>query len=179
MPSLTPYIGLSNIRLTAMLNKDNNKTLREGIDFTYGDVVAIIGRGGRNAMVRLTPVSGSGYPNAQDIQYWRLSIDVMGRLPVGSTDLVPVPKLPFRIHGILPVINTALGLNLRPAEVEDSLYTEEASSYALKIVEGSLAWFPSTYNFPAVNTGTDTPLSSIILTTVLSGLMYVEPTVMT
>lgn len=174
MPSLTPYIGLSNVRLTAMLNKDNNKTLREGVDFTYGDVVAIIGRGGRNATVRLTPVSGSGYPNAQDIQYWRLGIDALGRLPAGSTDPVPVPKPPFRIHGILPVINTALGLNLTPAEVEDSLYTEEAPSYALKVVEGSLAWYPSTYSFPALNTGTDTPLSSIILNPVLSGLVYVE-----
>jgi hypothetical protein len=179
MPSLTPYIGLSNERLTAMLNKDNNKTLREGIDFTYGDVVAIIGRGGRNAMVRLTPVPGSGYPSAQDVQYWRLGIDALARLPAGSIDHVPVPKLPFRIHGILPVINTALGLNLRPAEVEDSLYSEEASSYTLKIVEGSLAWLPSTYSFPAINTGTDTPLSSIILTRVLSGLVYVESAAMT
>lgn len=174
MPSLTPYIGLSNLRLTAMLNKDNNKTLSEGVDFTYGDVVAIIGRGGRNALVTLTPVLGSGYPSAQDIQYWRLGIDAIGRLPAGSTDPVPVPRLPFNIHGILPVINTALGLNLRPAEVEDTIYTEEAPSYALKIVEGSLTWFPSTYTFPATNTGEDTPLSSIILTTVLSGLVYVE-----
>lgn len=177
MPSLTPYIGLSNVRLTAMLNKDNNKTLREGIHFTYGDVVAIIGRGGRNATVKLTPVPGSGYSSAQDIQYWRLGIDAIGRLPAGSTDPVPVPKLPFSIHRILPVINTALGLNLTPTEVEDSLYTEQASSYALKIVEGSLTWFPSTYSFPAINTGVDTPLSSIILTTTLSGLVYAKPAV--
>jgi hypothetical protein len=174
MPSLTPYIGLSNLRLTAMVNKDNNKTLTEGVDFTYGEIVAIIGRDGRNAMVRLTPVAGSGYPSAQEIQYWRLGIDALGRLPAGSTDSVPVPRLPFNIHGILPVINTALGLNLRPAEVEDSIYTEEAPSYALKIVDGSLAWFPSTYNFPATNTGVDTPLSSIIVNPVLSGLVYVE-----
>ena len=174
MPSLTPYIGLSNVRLTAMLNLDNNKTLREGVDFTYGGVVAILGRGGRNALVTLTPVPGSGYPSAQQITYWRLGIDALGRLPAGSTDPVPVPRLPFSIHGILPLINTALGLNLTPAEVEDSLYTEEAPSYALKIVDGSLAWFPSTYDFPANNTGEDTPLSSIILHPVLSGLVYVE-----
>lgn len=174
MPSLTPYIGPSNQRLTAMLNKDNNKTLREGVDFTYGGVTAILGRGGRNALVTLTPLPSSGYPSAQDIQYWRLGIDAIGRLPAGSTDPVPVPKLPFSIHGILPVINTALGLNLTPVEVEDSIYTEQAPSYALKIAEGSLAWYPSTYSFPALNTGEDTPLSSIIVSPVLSGLVYVE-----
>jgi hypothetical protein len=174
MPSLTPYIGRSNDRLTAMLNKDNNKTLVEGVDFTYGSVTAIIGDGGRNSMVTLTPVPGTSYPSAQDIKYWRLGIDAVGRLPAGSTDSVPVPQLPFSIHGILPVINTALGLSLTPAEVEDTVYTDEAPSYAIKVVNGSLAWYPSTYSFPATNTGEATPLSSIIVNTVLSGLVYVE-----
>lgn len=177
MPALTPYIGLSRDRLTALINRDNSKTLTEGVDFTYGSVSAIVGRNGRNAKVTLTPVPGSGYPSAQDVTFWRLGIDALGRLPAGSTDSVPVPRLPFSIHGILPVINTALGLNLTPAEVEDTVYTEEAPSYAMKIVDGSLAWYPSTYSFPATNTGDDTPLSSVITSTLLSGLVYVQPPV--
>lgn len=178
MPTLTPYIGTSVDRLTKMINQDNGKQLQVGVDFTYGTPVTVTsGKDGRNTKVTLTPIPGTKYEKdgPKDVFYWRLGIDALGRLPAGSLDEVQVPNVPFKIHAILPLINQALGLNLLPEEVENTEYTVQADSYTLTIVEGSLAWKPSSYTFAAHNTGEDIPLASVVVNTNLNGFEYVQP----
>lgn len=175
MPSLTPYIGTSVARLTAMINQDNNNHIAPGVDFTFGVPAAFDGDDGRNTKVTLTPVAGTPYAGPQDIEYWRLGIDAIGRLPEGSVDPVSVPAGAFTIHGILTTINTALGLNLTTDEVEEAAYTGGEDTYTLTVLDTSLCWFGSTYDFAAYIGDADIPLDEVITITSLSGFDYVQP----
>jgi hypothetical protein len=176
MPTITPYAGLSNNRLTAMINQDNGGNLQEGVDFTYGVPSTIEGNGGRNTTITLTPVPGSQYTAPQNVNYWRLGIDILGNLPEGSLDVVPVPTAPnFSIHSILGYINASLGLMLTPDEVENTVYTESQDTYTLTILPGSLAWAESSYDFAAAPGDGAVPLASVVIETALEGLDYVEP----
>lgn len=148
MPTLTPYQGLSVDRLAALINSDNNTSYKLGKDFTLGAPSAVTTDTGRNAQVTLTPTSGSGIARPQRLTYTRLGIDAIGRLPTNSVDAVPVDKLPTTTTGLLDAINTALGLDLLPAEVEDLTYSTLLDTFALTIADGSYAWTPgSTYHF--------------------------------
>jgi hypothetical protein len=176
MPSLTPYIGRSSARLLALLNADNGTNYQEGVDLTFGEPVIKAGPGTRNTQVTITPVDTTKYSGPQDLHYTRLGLDALSRLPNGALDVVEIPALPFSIHQVLPQINTALGLNLTPAEVEDTIYTESAPTYALKVVgNASLAWVDSEFSFPVHITGEDVWLGTVITNTSLDGFNYAQP----
>ena len=173
MPSFAPYQGLSNTRLTNLMNTDNNLDRKEGIDFTFGVPEAITPDAeGRNTKVTITPVEGTSYPRAQDLTYARLGLDALTRLPNGmEPGIVDIAALPFTIHFALPQINAALGLNLTTDEVVDELHEELAPTYELKIAPGSLAWLEgSTFQFRARINGQPIPLDQVITITDLDGL---------
>jgi len=162
-----PYLGTSKQRLVALINSDNNATLVEGEDFTLGAPSANSGPEGRNTKVTLTPTNSSEY-TPSDLRYTRLSIAVLSTLASASPESitpVEITEIPFSIHGILDDINTALGLNLTPEEVQDQTFSAAQIQYPLTIVEGSYAWLPSTYNFSVtLSDGIETESGDPLLT---------------
>lgn len=177
MDESKPYGGLSNDRLTALINACNpQSTVREGVDFTYGQPQTYSDSLERNTKVTLTPVAGTEYLESTDVHYWRLPISVLNLLPYGYVKPVIIESLPFSIHGSLSAINLALGVNLTPDEVEDITYSTEQKTYTL-VVKGSnsLAWLDSTFEFKAHIVNPAIPLSAVIVRRVLSGLVYVQP----
>lgn len=177
MANPKPYGGLSNDRLTAIINADNPSTpVQEGVDFTYGQPRAYADSLGRNTVVTLTPVVGTHYVGSEDIHYWRLSIDVLSLLPAGFVQQVVIDSLPFSIHASLAAINEALGVDLTPDEVVDATYSEEQATYTLTVIGGtSLAWLDSTFEFQIRLPSQDIPLSEVIVNRALSGLVYIQP----
>lgn len=147
MSDQKPYSGTSKDRLTALINQDNNTSLVENVDFTYGIPEVFSGNNGRNTRIKLTPLTGE--KSEAYVNYWRLSITALDQLPDGYIEVVQIPQLPFTIHSVLDAINTALGLDLTPDEVVNETHTEPKTSYPLKIRTGSFAWLPSTYYFKA------------------------------
>lgn len=144
---LEPYNGLSKDRLVALINEHNNSSLVEGVDFTFGKIVTIY-TPEYNTRVRIKPTDTGQYVE-QDVFYNRLDISALTRLPPGTIKHVQITQLPFTIHGILPAINEALGLNLTTAEVFDSIHTVEQETYTLQVRSNQLAWMPSSYEFTA------------------------------
>jgi hypothetical protein len=170
-----PYGGLSNDRLTALINRDNQKTLVEGVDFTFGTPSDYSDSQGRNTQVTITPVPGKKYKGPADLHYKRLPLLVLDDLSSGYIVKVQIPGLPFSIHGMLSAINTALGLNLIEDEVQDVEYTEKLAEYPLRINQGiSLAWVDSEYQFKVHHIGDDVLLSDAIVFNVLDGLEFVQ-----
>lgn len=172
MATPRPYGGTSVARLTASVNRANNKNLKYGIDFTFGVPQAFVGEA-RNAKIDVIPLKNLDKVKTATVYYTRLPIDVLNSLPSSLTTSVDIYSLPFSIHEILPRINVALGLDLVPGEVENTVYEDEADSYTLTIKEGCLAWTPSSVDFNAVHSD-GVPLSSIITVTTLNGLYYNE-----
>jgi hypothetical protein len=177
MARTTPYGGLSNDRLTALINFYNPTTqVTEGVDFTYGPPEEYSDGLGRNSKVTLVPVEGTQYAGPEDVHYWRLPISVLSLLPAGFVQPVVIDAFPFSIHASLAAINEALGLNLTPSEVEDTIYSEEQSTYTLTALgANSLAWIDSTYEFQVQLPGQLIPLNTVIVSPSLSGLVYVQP----
>lgn len=146
MPLTKPYQGLSNNRLTELINKDNNTTLVEGVDFNYGTLSVKASSGGRNTSIELNPADTNQFTPVT-VNYTRLQIGVLDLLPKEMKDYVNLPSLPVSTHDILEEINRALGLNLTTSEVQNIEYTDNAAKLPLTILAGSLAWLPSTYYF--------------------------------
>lgn len=175
MPTLTPYRGRSSARLTALINAANNKNIVEGVDFTYGTPVAISpDTMGRNTKVTLHPATGSHYKAPQDIFYTRLGIDALTRLPPDSVDAVLIWGIPFSVHQMLPNINFALGLDLLPEEVEDTVYNAEQPTYTLRLLNTSLAWHDSVFQFRATTVPL-IPLASVVRDPNINALDYTRP----
>lgn len=171
MPTPKPYSGTSVSRLTALVNGADNNNLVYGLDFTFGVPEAIPEDEARNTKVDIIPLRNVDKYLKVTVDYIRLPLNVLNLLPPGFTQPVPIYTVPFTIHAILPRINAALGLNLIPEEVENTVYDLELASYSLTMLEGSLAWLPSTVDF-AVEHVVDIPLSDIITVTTLNGLIY-------
>lgn len=178
MPQLTPYEGRSVDRLVSMINADNQTDYVIGTDcnIASGPLVVTAGPDGRNTKVLIDPLPASGYTEQQEVFYWRLGIDALSRLPVGSVDAIERPTIPFTTHEVLDTLNAALGLDLIASEVENLTYTQEASEYPLTIKAGaSYAWLPSTYMFQVTFTDQNFSLGSAITNGDLNGLTYARP----
>lgn len=174
MATLTPYSGLSTSRLTAMINQDNRSALRYGVDFTFGQLEPFAGNGGRNTRVKLVSLKPQRYRD-EWVYYRRLPLTALDRLPEGTVKPVTIASLPFSIHQILPQLNTALGLDLVPSEVEDAIFSTPQSDYPLRIVDAnSVAWHNSDFHFKAVfpEPPVEMWLSERLPNTQLSGLFY-------
>lgn len=176
MANVTPYAGFSTVRLTALINQDNDTNHQAGIDFTFGFPGDYTDTAGRNTKVVITPVNPAQYNGPQELHYTRLPLTVLDELPEGFVQTVQIPSLPFRLSELLDTINTALGLDLKVEEIVDQQYSQAQTRYALPINQGfSLAWIDSDYAFPARVGNTDIPLSSVIQVQVLNGLTYRAP----
>lgn len=161
-----PYIGLSEHRLTDLINAANptQPPLMDGVDFLYGTPVETT-YSGYNTRVRLK----NQHPNGadRDIYYNRLSLAVLNELPDEFIGTVTTHDVEFYIHDILNEINSALGLTLIPSEVYNTKHSCGEESYPLVIKpQASLAWLGDTsYNFKL------TPHLKVVITiTDLDGL---------
>jgi len=174
--STTPYAGLSDQRLTDLVNLDNTTTLRVGVDFTFGPPQPYSDGSGRNTQVTLYPKAGSIWSKPETIHYTRLSLQVLRELPSGWVNPVLITSAPFTLNDVLDSINTALGLNLTTDEIVNVQYDGVQPTYRLPINEEvSLGWIDSDYVFPAIFADIDIPLASAIQQTALSGLTYIQP----
>lgn len=145
MSRITPYAGSSLERLCDLLVKANNIDLKHGVDYIFRDMQAIpVGPSGENTRIIFVPLVWDGQFAEQEIKYTRLNLDVLTRLPPGSTLPVKLENLPFSMGGMLNEINEALGLNLTPDEIHNDPITGAESHYVLRINEdNSLAWLGS------------------------------------
>lgn len=142
-----PYLGLSSVRLTTLINKSNpdQAPLRLGTDFQFGSPHPTT-ESGYNTRVRLQNLNPEG--SDQDIFYNRLGLDVLADLPEGFVSKVAIGSYDFTIHGAINAINAALGLNLKTDEVVDHHFTTPQAKYPLTIGNrGSLAWLDDTTYF--------------------------------
>ncbi len=173
MSNPKPYGGTSAARLTALVNVMNASSLVYGLDITFNGPVVYTGEGheNHNTQVSVIPLRNVGRYSAADVFYDRLPITALNQLPEGFINPVEIHSVPFSVHGILPRINAALGLDLMPGEVENVTYEEFQDSFTLTIKEGSLGWLPSAIDVAAIEV-LDVPLSSIITVTTLNGLVY-------
>jgi len=151
MPTLLPYKGLSRDRVVALANLKNNTNHQYGTDFTFGTLRAQSAGGFGNTVLQVLPGDTETYVQ-QSLEYTRLSLAVMFNLPDGEVLPVTIRKIPFSVHQVLDDINTALGLDLLPEEVEDSVYDKVQERYTLRIAGAlaSVAWLSSSFDFPAL-----------------------------
>lgn len=171
--STTPYAGSSAQRLTDLINADNDTTLQLGVDFTFGAPSAYSDSSERNTKVTMTPMPGTPWPKAETIHYTRLQLTVLDDLPVGWVKPVLIQNLPFTLSGLLDEINEALGLNLTPDEVVNTVYSTAQDTYRLPINNNaSLGWIDSGYTFKAAYPGGAIPLVWAIKNPTLNGLTY-------
>lgn len=172
MAKIRPYKGTSPQRLVALINQENGSDLQLGIDLSFGPPAPWVDEQARNTKISAIPSPTSIYKKPQDVFYWRLNLRVLDNLPDGVVEKVVIPGFPFSIHSILPAINAALGLDLRPEEVEDTLYETEQALYSLTIkADVSEAWIGD-FEFETRLEGTPQPLSEIIVVRLLNGLNY-------
>ncbi len=164
-----PYVGGGAQRLTDLINESNPAQIPiyDGIDFLYGVPVDTT-HAGYNTRVRLKNLRADG--KDRDIYYNRLSLEVLSELPDGFIEPVSTEDMDFHIHGILDLINNALGLNLATDEVFDSHHRQGQPSYPLIIKpKASLAWLDNTrYDFQVI--GGLIELNTVILNLNLEGL---------
>lgn len=150
-----PYGGTSRQRLTDIINKSNDSSLIEGIDFEYGPVqeltpeeLLVHAPHGHNTKIRLrAKLPGKA---DSDAIYTRLGIDILTHLPAEMLGEIIVDSLPLRIRVAIEKVNRALGLDLVPEEVEDTIFYDVRSEYPVTIREdASVAWLPSEVNVRA------------------------------
>lgn len=150
MARLKPYSGRSHDRLTALINSNNQLALQENINFTFGVPTVINGINGRNTAVTFNPVDFQLY-DIQTLHYKRLSLAILGTLPVEEILPVTITQVPFTILSILTDINESLGLDLEPSEIQDELFTTVSTQYRIRIKDSasSLGWTASEFYFTA------------------------------
>lgn len=155
MPRIKPYKGASQARLSQLIRSAQQPVLPSGVNFTFGSPSA-----GPEAVEGSTTVSAAAYATGRndppvDINYTRLSLDALSRLPAG--EIVPFDPIlfPTSVHAILPQINAALGLDLVASELVNAPLPEiPANGLTLTVTTDSLAWLPGDYFFPyAPNAG--------------------------
>lgn len=149
MPRIKPYQGTSQTRLSQLIRKAQTPALPTSVNFDFGTPSA-----GPDPVAGSTTVAAEAYStgrrdNPKDVNYTRLSLDALSRLPEG--ELVPFDPMTFptTVHAILPQINAGLGLNLVATEVvDDTLTSIPVNGLTLTVTSASLAWLPGEYFFP-------------------------------
>jgi hypothetical protein len=156
MTRILPYSGTSFDRLSKLIKARNPKTDTAYLKFEFQNPTLLdedFNTKIVTAPVRVKSTTDDSvvtrYP-AQEVQYRRLKLDVLSLLPQGEIRLVQNLQLPFNVQNVLDKINEALGLNLQPNEVFNTLYTSYQERYRLEIKStNNLAWLPSFYDFEA------------------------------
>lgn len=151
MSRIKPYKGTSQARLSQLIRSAQSPALPSNVNFDFGAPTA-----GSAPVEGSTTVSAEAYSTGRrdqpvDINYKRLSVDALKRLPSG--ELVPFDPIifPTSVHAILPQINAALGLDLVTSELEDTVLPSiPVNGLTLTVTEASLAWLPGEYFFSYV-----------------------------
>jgi len=148
LPSPTfSYAGTSIQRLVAMITADN-PTLASyvyGVDYQLSGLTGIpFDPEGRNTAITFIPTSNKF--NIQTLRYRRLTASALNPDPLAYSPLV-LPTFPSSTHQVLDRINAILGTNLRPSEVENTIYARVADEFALTFTNTSQshAWLSGTY----------------------------------
>lgn len=151
-----PYKGTSEVRLVDLINEANGTELKLTDDFTFGAISDYTDAQGRNTKIVLKANASTSF--ADDVVFYnRLPITVLTNLPDIDERIVRIESLPTSVHELLDDINETLGLDLTTDEVLNTTITEKESTYPLTIVDGSVAWLPSTYNFNVHHAEDDEP----------------------
>lgn len=172
MSIVNPYAGSSKQRLSDLLNSVNTRQYHVGVHYDFGHMFEYSDDYGRNTSIEIIPRSSMGDIPPQRAQFRRLPLNLLGELPFSATDRVTV-TLPFYLHDVLEEINSVLGMNLEPHEVENAYYDTSQSTYRLTITENSEAWIEgSFFDFRALVHGEQIPISDVIMNTTLQGLSW-------
>lgn len=159
--------------LIDQINTDNSTSLTDAL-ISFGLPTAAQEGSAKNTELTVSAVPGSGYTGSVVVEYNRVSL----------ADFVGSKVLDFQkgdadnLSDLIPEINALLGTNLQPDDYVDvALPTftgtpNEEHDVQLAAAADSLAYLNS---ITITVKGADIPLSSVITTTVLNGL--VAPTV--
>lgn len=160
MSRIKPYYGTSEARLSALVRSSQPTPLPSSVQFQFGlPKLSDIPVDGATETTANIVVNGVVIESTL-INWRRLSLSALTRLPAQEILEVPYRPFPFSIHDILPEINEALGLSLLPSEVENHTFTRRHDTwphlYPLAIKEAaSYAWYSSVYFFKMVNPDLD------------------------
>lgn len=166
------FLEPSDWRLAHLINQDNARQIRYGVDYTFGLPKDYSDQDGRNTQVPLIANPHSNYAN-DTVYYRRLPIDVLNSAPLGQ-------KHPVRVehddqvdaHQLLDRINESYSIHLLANEVDPKLIKESDHWYLLTILCTSLAWLPGTLRFKVHLAKNDIPLGALIRTTQLMDLRF-------
>ena len=173
MNQMVLYAGTSYQRLLDLITHANGTAKVPGVDYELGLPRTANGLpNGHNTLVSVTPLKEDVIKDTVDLDYCRLNIAILNNLPPGWIQELPIEALPFSIHGLLPAINNALGLDLQPGEVLDETFTTVQPSYRIRIDENiSYAWIgyidliPHWPNSPI-------PLTDVVQRRIVDGLNF-------
>lgn len=173
-----PYGGTSLERLVTLLNNSNGTAYLSGHDFTLSAPSYFADPAGvntRNTKITVYPDrTHNDRLQDQELHYWRLPINVVGKLPRTALRAVYIDKIPFTTHEMLERINEALGLDLVPEEVTDDIHSIQQTHYTLNIDEAvSLAWLGN-YDFRARHPGEKIDLADALYEQSLSGFGFFQ-----
>lgn len=149
MSRIKPYKGTSQERLSELIRVSQTAHLPSYVNFHFGAPGP-----GPEPDERSTTVTAEAYTTTRHdvpvaVNYRRLSLDALKRLPQG--ELVPFDPITFptTVHAILPQINAGLGLDLVTSEVQDFPLDEmPLNGIYVTINDTSLAWLAGQYYFP-------------------------------
>lgn len=137
---MADYSGTSKDRLTALINTDNETTLVEGTDFTYGQIEVVLGDSSYNTQVKLIADPSTEKSDVK-VKYNRLPItaaETLAGAPITLTELT----FPLTMRDLITEINVELNLDLDPSEIEDTEYllAPEDDIIVLTIAPNSMGW---------------------------------------
>lgn len=174
---ISDFTQAAALVVLALVNEDNSSFFTPETVSVERSATAPVTK---NSVALLTALPGSGYSGTQEVEYDRLAIS-------GFVDLYFPDGLTLQLGNattlidLLPEVNTALGTALvEGLDVEDEAIPawegipNETKEVDFAILASSLV-YTGTLTFTL--DGNDIPLSSVITTTVLSGLNLpvVEP----
>lgn len=148
MSRIKPYQGTSANRLSQLIRNAQMPVLPGNVAFTFGAPKPGTKPVPGATEVVVAATTGKRQDAPVTVNYKRLSVAVLNRLPPG--ELVPFDPMifPTTMHAVLPQINAGLGLDLTPEEVEDAeLPSIPINGITITINESSLAWLPGDYFF--------------------------------
>lgn len=149
MSRIKPYQGTSAARLSQLIRSAQQPALPSGVAFQFGLPTAGTKPVPGSTAVVVEARAGARRDAPVTINYKRLSLEALKRLPAG--ELVPFDPIlfPTTMHSILPQINAGLGLDLSEDEVVDvALPGIPVNGLTITITATSLAWLPGEYFFP-------------------------------
>lgn len=146
MPRIKPYQGTSHDRLSQLIRNAQQPPLPLEVSFIHGDPRRgpYPGVGSTTLDTRAVTAIHTDIPVA--VNYDRLSVEALQRLPAGELLPFDMISFPTWMHDILPKINEAIGLNLSTDEVLDvELLEIPDNGFTITITEASVAWLPGEY----------------------------------